>query len=117
MLFIGEQGKILCDFRGNKPRLIPQSRQRAFEGTVVAKEFDATTPDDEWVKAIKNGREVERQLRGSRAAGRGGHACQYRAARALQAAVVECAGQDVHEFRRKRPPSCVASNIARDGTP
>jgi hypothetical protein len=55
MLFIGEQGKILCDFRGNKPRLIPASRQRAFEGSVVAKDFDTTTADDEWVNAIKTG--------------------------------------------------------------
>jgi hypothetical protein len=55
MLFIGDKGKILCDFRGNQPRLIPQSRQRAFEGSVVAKDFDTTAPDDEWVTAIKNG--------------------------------------------------------------
>jgi hypothetical protein len=55
MLFIGDKGKILCDFRGNQPRLIPQSRQSAFEGSVVAKDFDTTSPDDEWVNAIKNG--------------------------------------------------------------
>ena len=55
MLFIGDKGKILCDFRGNKPRLIPQSRQRAFEGSVVAQNVDTTTGDDEWVNAIKNG--------------------------------------------------------------
>jgi hypothetical protein len=56
MLFIGDQGKILCDFRGNKPRLIPTSRQHAFEGSIVAKDFDTTTPDDEWVDAVKNGK-------------------------------------------------------------
>ena len=28
MLLIGDRGKILCDFRGNKPRLIPRSRHR-----------------------------------------------------------------------------------------
>lgn len=55
MLFIGDKGKLLCDFRGNKPRLIPRSRQRAFEGSVVARDVDATTPDDEWVNAIKKG--------------------------------------------------------------
>jgi hypothetical protein len=55
MLFIGDQGKILCDFRANKPRLIPQSRQRAFEGSVVAKDFDTTAPDDEWVTAVRTG--------------------------------------------------------------
>lgn len=53
MLFIGDKGKLLCDFRGNKPRLIPQSRQRAFEGSVVAQDIDRTTGDDEWVNAIR----------------------------------------------------------------
>ena len=54
MLFIGEKGKILCDFRGNRARLMPMSRQRAFEGSIVATGFDETTPDDEWVNAVKN---------------------------------------------------------------
>jgi len=40
MMFVGDKGKILCDFRGNKPRLIPQSRQKAFEGSVVATNLD-----------------------------------------------------------------------------
>jgi hypothetical protein len=55
MLFIGDKGKILCDFRATKPRLIPQSRQRAFEGSIATPEFDATSPEDEWVTAIKKG--------------------------------------------------------------
>jgi len=55
MLFIGDKGKILCDFRGNKPRLIPQSRQKAFEGSVVAQNVDTTSGEDEWVNAIRNG--------------------------------------------------------------
>jgi hypothetical protein len=54
MLLIGEKGKILCDFRGNKPRLIPRARHTAFEGSVVAQDTDRTTPDDEWVGAIRN---------------------------------------------------------------
>jgi hypothetical protein len=55
MLFIGDRGKILCDFRGNKPRLIPTERQRAWESTNAApKDFDQTTADDEWTNAIKN---------------------------------------------------------------
>lgn len=54
MLFIGDKGKILCEFRGTRPRLIPQSRQKAFEGSVVAKDFDTTAPDEEWVNAIRN---------------------------------------------------------------
>ena len=56
MLFIGDTGKILCDFRGNKPRLIPQRRQKAFEGSIVAKDFDTTNAEDEWVNTLKNRR-------------------------------------------------------------
>ena len=54
MLFIGDKGKILCDFRANKPRLIPQARHKAFEGSVVAKDFDTTNAEDEWVNMLKN---------------------------------------------------------------
>jgi hypothetical protein len=56
MLIVGDRGKILCDFRANSPRLIPQSRQRAFEGSVGAADYDKTTAEDEWVNAIKNGK-------------------------------------------------------------
>lgn len=56
MLFIGDAGKILCDFRGNKPRLIPQAKHRAFEGHAPAPDVDPTLPDDEWVGAIRQGR-------------------------------------------------------------
>jgi hypothetical protein len=55
MLFVGDKGKILCDFRGNKPRLIPKSRQQAFAGSVTAGEYDDTKTDDEWVNAIRTG--------------------------------------------------------------
>jgi hypothetical protein len=55
MLFVGEKGKILCDFRGAKPRLIPKSRQSAFAGSVAVPEFDPTTPEDEWVNMLKSG--------------------------------------------------------------
>ena len=55
MLFIGDKGKILCDFRANKPRLIPKSRQKAFEGSIVARGRRYDDADDEWVSAITNG--------------------------------------------------------------
>ena len=55
MLFIGDKGKILCDFRANKPRLIPGSRQKALEGSMPAPQVDTTSPDDEWVNAIRTG--------------------------------------------------------------
>jgi Oxidoreductase family, NAD-binding Rossmann fold/Oxidoreductase family, C-terminal alpha/beta domain len=55
MLFVGDKGKILCDFRGNVPRLLPRSRQQSFAGSLAVPEFDATLPDDEWINAIRNG--------------------------------------------------------------
>ena len=56
MLFIGDKGKILCDFRGNAPRLIPKSRHQAFDGSIPTPEYDRTSAEDEWVNAIKYGR-------------------------------------------------------------
>ena len=47
LLLVGDKGKILCDFRANKPRLIPRSRQSAFEGSVAVPDIDTTTPEDE----------------------------------------------------------------------
>jgi hypothetical protein len=55
MLFVGDKGKILCDFWASKPRLIPRSRQQAFEGSIAAPEADLTSGEDEWVNAIKSG--------------------------------------------------------------
>lgn len=53
MLIIGDKGKILCDFRATNPRLIPKARQAAFAGSIVATDFDTTSPEDEWVNALK----------------------------------------------------------------
>jgi hypothetical protein len=55
MLLVGDAGKILCDFQGNKPRLIPARRQRAFEGSVPVPEVDLVKGEDEWVNAIRHG--------------------------------------------------------------
>jgi hypothetical protein len=53
MLFIGDKGKILCDFRATNPRLIPQARHQSFAGSIAAPEYDTTSPEDEWVNALK----------------------------------------------------------------
>ena len=53
MLIIGDKGKILCDFRATNPRLIPKARHAAFAGSIVAKDFDTTSPEDEWVNMLK----------------------------------------------------------------
>ena len=98
MLFIGDKGKILCDFRATKPRLIPQSRQRRSRARSSRKDFDRTTPEDEWVNAIKQRHEVEGQLRAGGGAGRSRDAGRHRAARALQAPALGRAGDGVHQL-------------------
>jgi hypothetical protein len=55
MLIVGDGGAILCDFRANSPRLIPKKRHQAFAGSVTVPPFDTTSPDDEWVTAVKKG--------------------------------------------------------------
>jgi predicted dehydrogenase len=54
LLFIGDRGTILCDFNGAKPRLIPESRMKAFKPPAP------TLPrspghDREWIDACKGG--------------------------------------------------------------
>jgi len=55
MLIVGDKGKILCDFRGDAPQLLPRSRHEAFVKSVTVPEFDTTSPEDEWITAIKKG--------------------------------------------------------------
>lgn len=54
LLFIGEKGKILCDFTGANPRLIPESKMSAY------KQPPKTLPrsighHEEWIAAIQGG--------------------------------------------------------------
>jgi predicted dehydrogenase len=54
LLFVGDKGKILCDFAGGNPRLIPESKMQAF------KRPPKTLPrsighHDEWLRACKGG--------------------------------------------------------------
>lgn len=61
MLFVGEYGKILGDFHGRNFRLLPDKRMKAFEGMFETKEREVVGPPDEWINAIKEGK----QSRGS----------------------------------------------------
>jgi len=54
LLFIGEKGKILCNFSGNSPRLIPESAMKAY------KQPPKTLPRsighfEEWIQACNGG--------------------------------------------------------------
>ena len=55
MLIVGDAGAILCDFRGNAPRLIPSSATRRSRDRLPCRNSTATNPDDEWINAIKRG--------------------------------------------------------------
>ncbi|MEI7730359.1 MAG: Gfo/Idh/MocA family oxidoreductase [Verrucomicrobiota bacterium] len=60
MLFIGDRGKILADFRGENPRIIPAQKMREFQGAKSLPEAVATPggrSDGEaaWLAAIKGG--------------------------------------------------------------
>jgi hypothetical protein len=55
MLFVGDAGRILCEFRGDRPRLIPRRRHEAFEGSVPVPPFDEIGRDEEWIAAIRQG--------------------------------------------------------------
>ena len=103
MLIVGDKGKILCDFRANKPRLIPQARHKAFEGSVVAKRFRHDERGRRMGEhAQEQDEDVERQLRAGRAARRSGHARGDRAARALQAAAVGRGEDGIHQLPRSQ---------------
>jgi predicted dehydrogenase len=54
LLFIGDKGKILADFRGNSPRLIPESRMQSYErpSKTLPRPVDEL---DQWITAIKGG--------------------------------------------------------------
>jgi len=54
MLFIGDKGKILCDFTGSNPRLLPESKMQQF--TVPPKTLPRSVGHyDEWIRACKGG--------------------------------------------------------------
>lgn len=54
LLFVGDDGKILCDFTGKNPRLIPESKMQAYQ------QPPKTLPrsighHEEWIEACKGG--------------------------------------------------------------
>ena len=55
MLIVGDDGKILAEFLGENPRLIPRARHDAFQGSITTEPEDLTTAPEEWIRAIKNG--------------------------------------------------------------
>src|SRR5258708_5548113 len=65
LMFVGDKGKILADFRGESPRLIPEQRMREYRTAKHLPEMPRTRPDlalgqrratELWLAACKGGK-------------------------------------------------------------
>lgn len=56
MLFVGDDGKILCSFHGRSPLLLVEGSVRATEAYAPASEEGVLSGDDEWIAAVREGR-------------------------------------------------------------
>jgi len=55
MMFVGDHGKILGDFLGNNPRIIPEKKMREYQGAKkIAERRDPR--DRDWIEAFKGGK-------------------------------------------------------------
>lgn len=57
MLLVGEYGKILGDYHCRDFKLLPESRMKAMEGAIQTDESEVLDGGDEWVAAIREGRQ------------------------------------------------------------
>ena len=55
MMYVGEKGKILADFRGERPRLIPEKRMVEFTGSAEPPEEKSDRNERTWIEAFKQG--------------------------------------------------------------
>ncbi len=60
MLIVGKYGKLLCDFLGGNPRLLPAKRHEALANVIQVDESAAITGLDDWIDAIKAGQSESR---------------------------------------------------------
>jgi hypothetical protein len=56
MLLVGDKGKILGNFWGNDPRLLPARRMAEVAGLGTAASGELPSADEEWITAMKQGR-------------------------------------------------------------
>jgi predicted dehydrogenase len=59
MMFVGDKGKIIGGFRGEKPEIIPESKMKAYSGNKELPERDPGRRSDTWAKAIKENKNSE----------------------------------------------------------
>jgi hypothetical protein len=57
MMFVGEKGKILADFRTENPRILPEEKMVQFTGSKKAPETKVDRSEGLWVEAFRNGKQ------------------------------------------------------------
>src|SRR5690606_24057507 len=59
LMFVGDSGKILCGFRGENPRILPESRMRQYQDAADRSESSGRREDRRgdaaWLTAFKGG--------------------------------------------------------------
>ncbi|MCK4824941.1 gfo/Idh/MocA family oxidoreductase, partial [bacterium] len=55
MMFVGDSGKILAGFRGDRPQIIPEKKMRDYMGDRKVTEDRVQRRDSDWINAFKNG--------------------------------------------------------------
>ena len=57
MMFVGDKGKILAGFHGEKPRIIPEKKMQAYAGEKELPQEERQRRSSTWVDSIKNNKE------------------------------------------------------------
>ena len=57
MMFVGDKGKIIGGFLGEKPSIIPERKMKEYPGEKVLPERERQRRSDTWASAIKEGKE------------------------------------------------------------
>jgi predicted dehydrogenase len=57
MMFVGDKGKILAGFRGEKPEIIPARQMKAYSGKKELPERERERRSDTWAEAIREDKE------------------------------------------------------------
>ena len=57
MMFVGDKGKILAGFRGEKPEIIPERKMKAYSGKKTLPQEERGRRSNIWAKAIKDNEE------------------------------------------------------------
>lgn len=55
ILFIGDEGKIMTGYTGNSPRIIPETKMKAYKQPQPTLPRVEGTHEEDWIRAIKNG--------------------------------------------------------------